>query len=174
MYQFQFEYNFQDLLILNCVHIKTSAGRKVASILLRLVLLLMGVPMVVTSVWALAVGQCELPLIAFLFMGLLYIVLAIFYYRFGAWYSKRLQMKGTGELTVTVDEDSVREHSLKGDNTFPWSAFASGYHSRERYFLFIDPRHAVILPERALTIGDSTMLKSFLEEKLHKEVKEIP
>ena len=174
MYQFQFEYDFQDLLILNRVHIKTRAGRKVAAILLRFVLLLMGVPMVVTSAWALSLGQCELSLIVFLLMGLLYIVFAIFYYQFCAWYSKRLQMKGTGELTVTVDEDSVREHSLKGDNTFPWNAFASGYHSRERYFLFIDPRHAVILPERALTQGDSAALKSFLEEKLHKEVKEIP
>ncbi len=47
------------------------------------------------------------------------------------------------------------------------------YHARGRYLLFVDRKHAMILPERALEQGDAAGLNAFLEDKLQRKVKEL-
>ncbi len=174
MYQFQFEYDFQDLLVLNRVYTKASDGRRAASILARVFLILSGVFIVAITALVMILAECTLRMALYFLFGLLELALAIFYYHYNAWISKHLQIKNAGVWTITVDEDGVREHSAKGDNIFPWNVLEGGYHSRGRYFLFIDKKHAVILREQALTQGDPATLRAFLEEKLQKKVKEIP
>lgn len=174
MFRFQFEYNFEDLLILNRVVAKIAKpGQRIAKGLLLTVLFCAGLFTALSGVLLLWMDHDTAGGILFLVIGLLYLALVLFRQRLNALYSKRLLLKGTGELTVVLDGDGVSEHSAKGEAQYPWAAFVGGYLCKERYLLFLDKRHAIILPKRALVMGDFTELNGFLAEKLGKEIREI-
>ena len=174
MFRFQFEYNFEDLLTLNRVAVKIAKpGQRIAKGLLLGVLFCAGLFIALTGVLLLWLDRDTVRGVLFLVIGVLYLALVLFRQRLNALYSKRLLLKGTGELTVVLDGDGISEHSAKGEAQYPWAAFIGGYLCRERYLLFLDKRHAIILPKRALVEGDFTELNGFLAEKLGKEIKEI-
>lgn len=179
MYQFQFEYDFQDLLTLNRVYEKVYrrwiGPLRIFNIVIGVILWLEAVA-VMSFLSALEWGGTTYLVTAVVFMLLGTLFLTGWYWRprLNAWSSKRLLVKNSGELTVSLEEDGVRDSCKKGESFHPWDAFISSFHSRGRYLLFIDKRHAIILPERAMIQGDSTVLRAFLEAKLQKKVKEIP
>lgn len=171
MYQFQFEYNFKDLLTLNRVYTK-ARGCWSARILRTLEIVIGALNLLAVVMFWNAIDAFPRLLVNLIF-GLLLVGIGVFRTRLNAWSSKRMLVKDTGVLTVTLDEDGVREHNKKGEGIYRWDALVDGYHSRERYLLFVDKKHAIVLPERALTQGDSTQLKSFIEARLGQEIKEI-
>lgn len=172
VYRFQFAYDFQDLLTLN--RVASRCYRRWRTLIFRAVAILVGtLNLLLTGLLLWADGFSGMMLLNLLF-GICLPALGVFYHRFNAWNSKRMLVKGTGELTVTLEEEGVREQSVKGEGFYRWDAFIGAYHDRERYLLFLDKKHAAILPERALIQGDKMLLKAYLEEKLQKEVKEIP
>lgn len=170
MYRFQFEYDFGDMLTLNRVAAKVN--RRVIVTILYIVLFLCGAFVALTGVLMLLAGDMVRGIL-FLVIGAAYMALILFRRRIDAWRSKRMLLKGTGELTVTLDGEGVYERSAKGEAYYPWRVFLNGCHSGGRYLLFIDKRHAAILPERALVEGDPAALKAFLEDRLQMEIKEI-
>ena len=174
MYQFEFEYDYQDMVTLNHVYSKTYGRRwmivlTVFGIVVGIVSLLMAVLLIAfhsdEPLWSMIVNR-------FLLSALL--LTGWFWWPWlNAIFSKRMLLKGAGTLTVTLDEKGEHDHNAKGESQHPWSSFVSAYHCRMCYLLLLDKRHAIVLPERALVAGDPATLRAFLEEKLQKEIIEV-
>lgn len=170
MYQFQYDYSLEDLNALSRVAGKTYRRTKV--VVFRTVLALLGVAYLYVG-GVLIAGGGTLVGIILLVAAALFGSLAIFYHQGTAWRSKRMMVEGMGSLTVTLEEEGLRGESGLGEEFFLYSAIIGAFHYRDRYFLFLDERHATLLPERALTEGDPAGLRSFLTEKLGAEIKEL-
>lgn len=171
-YQFKLNgYTFQDLLALNRVTAKRY--RRTRTVIYRVVMLLLGLAMLGMGALLLwAEGPTVLGA-ALVLLSLLYLGLAVFYHRLTAWRSSRMQLKGMGEVTATLDDAGVREQGEKGEGFYPYSSFIGCFHSRGRYFLFLDKKHAVILPEAAIAVGDPATLGQKLAAKFGGPVAEV-
>lgn len=171
-YQFKLNgYTYQDLLALCRVVAKRYRRARVT--VYRVVMMLLGLVMLAVGallLWAEGPTVLDAALIG---LGLLYLGLSVFYYRFTAWRSSRMQIRDLGEVTVTLDDAGVRERSRKGESFYPHSSFISCFHSRGRYFLFVDKKHAVILPEQAIAVGDPAALGAKLSEKFGGAIPEV-
>lgn len=169
MYQFQFAFNFDDFDALNLVYRKKEGLSWRQILRIALTFLVLSVLIMKTSpVNGWVDGIVRLAIVTVSSAIAEFVVSKIEAKR-----SKALSVQDAGELTITLDEIGIHDHSMKGDATFPWKSFVGGYHCKNRYFLFFDEHHAYILPERAIVAGDPATIKAFLEEKLQKEVKEI-
>ena len=161
-YQFKLNgYTYQDLLALCRVAAKRyRRGRTIAvrSLLLVLGLAMIGLGGLLVLGELLSGGGFPLQGALVVLLGLVYLGLSVFYHRFTAWRSSRMQIKDLGEITVTLDDAGVRERGRKGESFHPYSSFI-------RYFLFVDKKHAVILPEQAIAVGDPAALGAKLAEK---------
>ena len=159
-YQFKLNgYEFKDLLVLCRVTAKRyrrgrPAGHRTIYVLAGLVLLATGALLLLAA-------------------GLLYLGLGIFYHRLTAWRSHQMQLKDVGEVTVTLDDAGVREQGRKGEGFYPYASFIGCSHSRGRDFLFLDKKHAVILPEAAMAVGDPAALGARLAEKFGGPIPEV-
>lgn len=171
-YQFKLNsYTIQDLLILSRVTAK--CYRRVRTLISRVVLFFLGLVMLGMGLLVL-IGAGPLTLeILLLAGGLLYIGLSIFYHRLVAWKSRRMLIKNTGEITVTLDDAGVRECSEKVEGFYPYQAFIGCVYSPGWYFLFLDKKHAVILPEGAMIAGDPEHFRDFIQEKTGKPVEYV-
>ena len=168
-YQFKLNgYTYQDLLAL--CRVAAKRYRRGRTIAVRSLLLVLGLAMIelgglLVLGELLSGGGFPLQGALVVLLGLVYLGLSVFYHRFTAWRSSRMQIKDLGEVTVTLDDAGVRERGRKGESFHPYSSFISCFHSRERYFLFVDKKHAVILPEQAIAMGDPAALGAKLAEK---------
>ena len=170
MFRFQFDYTLEDMNALSRVTARAYRWKKV--LLLRLVLALLGAAYLVVGGAMLTPGSKLLGLIL-LGAGVLFLCLALFYHQGAAWRTKRMMGGGAGSSTVTLEDEGVHGKSELGESSYPYSAVIGAYHYRERYFLFLDKRHAILLPERALIQGEPAGLKDFLEEKMGKEITQL-
>lgn len=172
MYQFRFQLEFQDMLALNLVHEK--AHRRWWGRLLRVLGIALGAAALLEAALMLIFLREEAGLALVLtLLGAVMVTAPCWRPRLNAWQSQRMLVRGGGEQTVTLADDGIRGHDEKGEGVFPWSAVEEAYHARGRYLLFVDRKHALILPERALERGDEAGLRAFLEEKLQRKVKEL-
>lgn len=176
-YQFKLNgYTIQDLLVLN--RVTSKCYRRTRTLLHRAVYFLAGLVLLATGMLLLLdaillEGDSLLLGIVLLAAGLLYLGLGIFYHRLTAWRSHRMQLRDMGEITVTLDDAGVREQGRKGEGFYPYSSFIGCFHSRGRYLLFLDKKHAVILPEPAVTVGDPAALGARLAEKFGGALPEV-
>lgn len=140
---------------------------------LALVMLLAGVFLVFGGALMLALdeevfGQALVSLL----MGGLLILLTLFRTRINAWGSRRQAMK-TGNLTIKFSAEGLTETSRMGTFSMPYGNVERVFYYRERYFLFLDKRHAHILPERAFAVGDPKDFPAFIEDRTGKRVEYI-
>lgn len=170
MFQFQYDYTLEDMNALSRVTAKTYRRKKV--LIYRTVLALLGVAYLGMGVLLLS-GDSVVSGIILLVAGVLFAAICIFYHQGTAWRTKRMMVEGEGGFTVTLEEESVHGKSEKGESSYPYSAVVEVFHYKERYFLFLDKRHAVLLPERALVNGEPAKLKPWLEEKLKREIRDL-
>lgn len=170
MFQFQYDYTLEDMNALSRVTGKTYRRKKV--LIFRLVLALLGMGYLYMGCVLFAPGS-KLVGVILLAAGILFVALSLFYHQGTAWRSKRMMPERMGSLTVELEETGLRGKSGAGEDFYPYSAVIGAYHYRERYFLFLDRRHAMLLPERALVRGEKAALGGFLSEKLKKEIKEL-
>lgn len=170
MYQFQYDYTLEDMNALSRVTAKTYRRKRV--LVYQAVLALLGAAYLAMG-WLLFSSGSKLVGVILFVAGVLFLALSLFYHQGTAWRIKRMMVEGEGEFTVTLGEESVHGKSVKGESSYPYSAVVGAVHYRERYFLFLDKRHAMLLPERALTNGDRAGLRSFLTKKLGMEIKEL-
>lgn len=171
-YQFTLNgYSYQDLLVL--CRVTARCYRRVRTVIYRTVVVLLGLAMLglgALLLWAEGVNSLGAALVL---LGLLYLGLAVFHYRLAAWSSSRMQLKDVGEITVTLDDAGVRERGRKGEGFYPYSSFIGCVHSQGRYFLFLDKKHAVVLPEAAVTVGAPAALGARLAEKFGGAIQEV-
>lgn len=170
MFRFRFDYTLEDMNALSRVAAKTYRRKKV--LITRMVMALLGLAYLAMGALLLFHQSWVTGGIIFA-AGVFFAAVAIFYHQGAAWRSKRMMVAGEGAFTVELEEKSVWGRSEKGESAYPYSAVTGAYYYKERYFLFVDKRHAMLLPERGLVEGDAMALKSFLEERLKKEIKEI-
>lgn len=176
-YQFKLNgYEFKDLLVLCRVTAKRyrrgrTAVHRTIYVLAGLVLLATGALLLLEA--TLQKGDSLLLGAVLLAAGLLYLGLGIFYHRLTAWRSHQMQLKDVGEVTVTLDDAGVREQGRKGEGFYPYASFIDCFHSRGRYFLFLDKKHAVILPEAAMAVGAPAALGARLAEKFGGPIPEV-
>lgn len=171
-FQCEVHYTYQDMLALTKLVAKTY--RKWWSILLRVLLIVLGAFLLLTfllSVWLLGdpVEELLVPGI----VGALCLLVGLFRHRLNALQSYRMLVKGAEDGRFTLDEDGFHEETAKGHSDHPYSAFFEIMYYRERYFLFLDKRHAYVLPLRCLVEGDPAALGSFLEQKCGKPVRTV-
>lgn len=170
MFQFQYSHTLEDMNALSRVSAKTYRRKRV--LIYRGVLALLGIVYLVMGGLILSHGGIVAGLIL-LAAGALFSAICLFYHQGTAWRSKRMALEGEKDFTVTLEENGIHGKSEKGEGTNVYSAVIGAYHYKKRYFLFLDKRHALLLPERGLIQGDPAQLKDFLSEKLGKEVKEL-
>lgn len=170
MYQFQYDYTLEDMNALSRVTAKTY--RRKRALVYRAVLALLGAAYLAMG-WLLFSSGSKLVGVILFAAGVLFLALSLFYHQGTAWRIKRMMVEGEGEFTVMLGEESVHGKSVKGESSYPYSAVVGAFYYRERYFLFLDKRHAMLLPKRALIQGDASQLEAFLTEKLGKEIAKI-
>lgn len=170
MFQFQYEYEFQDLIALNRVDRKVY--RRWTSGMIRIFGLIVAGANLLMAGFLLWMDGFPKGLVNLLF-ALILLAILFLHDRLNAWSSRRMMLKDTGLMTVTLENNGVRYHNRKEEGLYRWEAFISIFLYQERYFLFLDKKHAVVLPERALLQGDSVALKAFLNEKTGKEIKKL-
>ena len=177
--EFRFElpegYSTQDILALNRLWTKKSKVRRWTTPLFRLFLLFVGASFVLSSlswldggyVGATPVWQLvAIPLV----IGLLWLFVGLFYFQISAWRSRRLMLKNVDRFKFTLDSEGVREQTNKGTAHYRYDVFVDAYDYQDRWFLFLDKRHAFILPKAALTVGEAGMFAVFWTEKTGKAV----
>lgn len=166
-------YATADLVNLNRVYVKMGPIRRWLRPLLRWAMTLCGAALLVVGA-VMLVGGAEdgliISTIIFLVVGLLWLLVGLFANRVNAWSSRRLMMKGLGNITVILDESGVTETSDKGTALHPFSAFVDVVYYRNTYFLFFDKRHAIILPTRAMTQGSPATFADWWSQHSGKEI----
>ena len=110
------------------------------------------------------------PAAIVLLAAVFFLVIALRYHQIAAWRASRMALKGMEEMTIDLEEDGLRGRSDKGEGFYPYDAFIGAFYCENRYLLFADERHAVLLPERAITKGDLGELGPWLSGKLGKEI----
>mgnify|MGYP004491339729 CR=1 FL=1 len=180
--EFRFElpdgYSYQDMLTLCRVYRRKSTVRRWLSRLFRLAMLLFGGSMLLSALWWLDGGYTgETPLWVLtawpLFMGTLLLALALFQDYLAAWGSRRRNLQNTGSILVCLNEDGVTLETKAGRETRPYSAFTDVCACKGYWLLFLDQRHAYILPRAAMTAGDPDAFSDFLTEKIGKPAEKI-
>lgn len=169
-FQFQYEYSLKDLEALSRVTGKLY--RRWKNWIYRILLAVLTVGYLVLGVLAFA-GGGWIPGLILILVGVFFGAVAVLYHQGTAWRSRRMLLKGMGSITVELTEEGIRGQSGKGEDYYPYSSVIGACHYGERYFLFLDERHAILLPERALILDSPIALKPWLEEKLKKEILEL-
>lgn len=171
-------YSYQDVLALMRVLIRKRKIGRWVRLLFRLAMVLFGGSMVLSALSWLDGGYVgETPLWVLvvwpLFMGTLLLALALFEDHLAAWGSRRRNLQNAGRILVCLNEDGVTEETKKGKDIRPYSAFTEAYACKGYWLLFVDQRHAYILPQAAMTAGDPAVFSDFLTEKTGKTIKRI-
>lgn len=169
-YIFRYESNFEDLLIFNKLCTKVSHRWWV--IPLRAIYFIFGFLAIIYGLVCLRLGHYFWAIVE-LACGVILVRSAIFYYRIVARRSQKTRMKGIGESVITLNEEGMRDKDNTKESIYSYEAFVECYHTQQRYFLFLDKHHAIILPERAIVQGEPNAFAPWLTEKLGKEIKEF-
>ena len=179
--EFRFElpdgYSLRDMFVFNRVVVKRGRVQRWLVPLLRLGMILIGAAMVLVACSLLNGGVGETPpwgeILAQLFAGIYLLALGIFFDWMNAWHSKRMQPRNVRFYDVTLTDDGLTEISGIGLTHCDYSAFTEACAYKEYWLLFLDKRHAEILPRSAMTVGDPDAFPAFWAEKTGIPIKKI-
>lgn len=172
MFQFRLSYTTQDILALYQVAAK--ARKRWGARLLQAFYVVIGLLTMVIGVLLLALGSSMVLGITLVVAGGFYVALGIFRSRLSARRAIKMRVDGASEVEVTLTDDGFRSQDQRGgENYLPYTAVCDLYHYRDRYFIYVDKKHATILPEGALIQGDLSALSGFLKEKTGRTITEL-
>ncbi len=171
MYQFQVDaYTLEDYEALSRLSMK--AIRRVPLLIRRMVYALFAVSYLVLGGFGFWFRRWGFGAF-FVAGGIFFAVMAVFWHPLTARRLRKHSLKGVGTLTMELEEDGIRDFHQMGEGLILYSAYTDAFHYRERYFLTMEKRQVLLLPEWALVQGDAASLRAFLEAKLGKKIKEI-
>lgn len=107
------------------------------------------------------------------FIGVSLLAAAAFYHYFNAWGSSRQMLKAGRASTVTMNETGLTEVTEIATVQYVYNAFFELVDYRTYYFLFLDQKHAYILPKSAFIQGNAADFPQFIEKKCEKQMKHI-
>ncbi len=171
MFEVRLTYSHQDLVALNCLAAKLT--RPLLKMLFKIMSIGIGVFLCLAGLMMLLVEGIDVFRIFTLLLGLACLGMGLFEHHVNALVSRRLMIKGEGEIRDIFDWDGFCEETQSGTTRRPYSALSQIVHYKNRYFLFLDKRHAYILPEDKFTVGDPQQFKAFIEEKCGKPLQVI-
>ena len=164
--------SFRDLLNLQKVSVKRSSLLRILVPLLRVILVLGGVFFLVPG--AVLLKPDSLPTgIACLLVGVVWLLLGLFYFHYGAWKSRRMRIKRVGGSIISLTENDIVEVTQMSDSRFGYDVVQEMYFYRNTYFLFVDKKHALILPCACLVSSSADDLLQTLEARCGKQIKKL-
>ncbi len=171
MYQFQVDaYTLEDYEALSRLSMK--AIRRVPLLIHRMIHVLLALSYLVLGGLWIWLHRWAFGVL-FVAGGIFFAVIAVFWHPLTARRLRKHSLKGVGTLTMELEEEGIRDFHQMGEGLILYSAYTDAFHYRERYFLTMEKRQVLLLPEWALVQGDAASLRAFLEEKLGKKIKEI-
>ena len=78
-----------------------------------------------------------------------------------------------GIVTLTADEESLHASAKALSSDYSYQAFQDIVRYRQTYYLYIDKRKAMIVPERCFTEGDPAAFGVFLKQKTGITIRDI-
>ena len=180
--EFRFElpdgYSYQDMLMLCRAYVRKGPVRRWLDRLFRLCMILLGGAWILSALSWLDggyVGETPLWILVAcpMLIGLFLLALGLFLDRLSAWGSRRRNLQDLGRISVCLDADGVIVETKKGKDIHPYGAFTEACAYKEYWLLFLDKRHAYILPQAAMTAGSPESFPDFLTEKTGKPVKKL-
>lgn len=165
---------FKELLNLNRVATKKGKILRFAVLLLRVALVLGGIILLVPGILLLSpVKESQHVGIACLIVGIIWLLLGLFYFHYGAWNSRRLHLKNVGSIIISLTKDDIVEVTQMSDSRFGYDVVKEICFYKNTYFLFVDRKHALILPCDQLVSGCVGNLQQALEERCGIPVKKM-
>jgi len=176
-FEFTLPHGFErrDLINLNQVAVKRRTFTRVFVPFLRIVLCLIGLFLFLSGLLLVIMDATVAVTTSIILMliGILWFLLGAFYYRYGAWKSRKIALKDVGAITVMLDDEGIAEITEKGRASFPYNAICETVLFRSTYFLFLDKKHALILPVRCLSQGSPVAFEEFWQRKCEKRIKKL-
>jgi len=165
---------FRELLLLNKVVVRRSSFLRIFVPLLRIILIAGGLFLLLPGC-VLLFGQYDNKTagVAAALVGLVWFLLGVFYYRYGALRSRAMTLKNIGSIILMLTQDGIQEVTQKTESRFGYDAIREVYFYRNTYFLFVDRKHALILPCSKLVLGQAEDLEKTLEERCQTTVKKL-
>lgn len=110
-----------------------------------------------------------------LLLGAVFLAFGIFYYDLSVYRAFKAMPKGERELERMVSFTDTKAQCIAGpgETKFEYGAFQSLCRWGNYLVLFVSDRQALLLDEKALTLGTPEELQRFLEEKTGKKVETI-
>ena len=164
-------YSFQDLLALNQLAGKTT--RKWKNRIVRILLLVVGLLSLVMSALLASIGAFDMGDAPMVVLGLLLLMLAVYHNHFNAWLSRRMLLKGGGQVRYLFGEENFRVVTGSGITEHPYGVVEELYRYRGRFFFFFDKRHGYILPEESFIQGTAEAFLPFIQEKCGQACKTV-
>jgi len=167
MFEFVMQYNHRDFLYLNKLTARTY--RKWYNLFYRLFTAVFGAFFTASGIFLLSGGGSIVSCIFIMVIGMTLLLVSAFTSRISAWRSKRLSVQNLGQITFTFTDEQISYVCAKESAQLPYSSILSFFRYHERYFLFLDPIHAYVLPYSDLKIGNRDEFELFLTGKTGKE-----
>jgi len=175
-FQFRFEngYDFYELILLNKAVVRRNAFLRVFVPILRSVFVVGGLFFLITGCMFFFAGFHDAAMGAICILaGLLWFLLGAFYYRYGAWKSRRMLLKNLGSISISLNEKDIHELTSRSEARFSYHLIQEVCFYKNTYIVFLDKKHAFILSLNKLSAGQPDLLAMALEERCGKAVKQL-
>lgn len=160
-------YDRKDLMNFNRVYVKMGPVRRWLFPLLRAVLPVLSVILIALSGLLLVFGEATVGKTLFywgaIILGVLTILVLIFYRRIFGWGCRRRFLKGLGTIRVTLDETGITEVTDKSRTVCSYDVVVQAVYYRDVYYLFLDKHHVLLLPVSDMTQGTPQELEALWE-----------
>ena len=82
-------------------------------------------------------------------------------------------LRAQGMITMTAGEDGMHAEAEALSSDYSYRAFQDVARFKETYYLYVDRRRALILPDRCFTEGNPADFGAFLEQKTGRTIRNI-
>lgn len=166
MFEFVTTYTYRDFLYLN--RLTARRYRRWYTLFYRLFTGIFGAAFTVIGSLLLSEGFSASSLFI-LVVGVLLILLTVFYDQISALRSRRMTIQNLGQITFTFSDEQFSYVCSKQSAQHTYSSILSFFRYHERYFLFLDALHAYVLPYSGFTAGNRDEFEAFLARKTGKK-----
>ena len=150
----------------NIVHRKTKAKWLTW---LRAAMTLLVIIMVVNNIWLLT-QRVQFSTVFLLLFELALLVYVFFLDRVNGYFTGRQLLKGHNTVETVFQEDGMTTASAGIEQRIPYSQIADIYCRNQVLYMYLDKKHAHVVPESDIEGGTPEELEAFLREKCGKEI----
>lgn len=161
-------YSEEDLLKLIEAYDRRKPVRYWGTILFRGFLVIFGFMMIAGGLMLTLSGNASPVSLVGMVAGVMWVTLGFLFKKFRTMKSRRAMLQNTGSVTITFDDCGALVQTEKGSTNYPYSSFETLVSYQDTWFVFLDDRHALILPESAMNQGVLGDFELFINGKIAK------